>query len=228
MIGSLRVSVLATLARRVRAVGRRRRPRPHRRRFQDARRDQVGAQRRRHQRVRRALRRPEQARPIRRAHQVAARQHEPAPLPSERSLLRRDLRHLVDGHRARSSIRRARCRRPRAATSSTTRTRSTTTAPRTRRRSSRCGAWARRRPRRRGRADAVRPVHDAAAPAAPHVRAIRTDRDVDADRARRSARLSRGVGRRAPDRALGERARARPAHRAGARADEEPSSSGPA
>ncbi len=40
------------------------------------------------------------------------------------------------------------------------------------------------------------------------------------DRAGRSARLPRGLDRRAPDRALGERAGARSAHRPGARADE--------
>ena len=51
-----------------------------------------------HQRAGHAVRRPDQAGPVRRAHQVAARQHEPAALPSERPLLRGDLRHLVDGH----------------------------------------------------------------------------------------------------------------------------------
>src|SRR6185503_11017645 len=45
------------------------------------------------------VRRPLEARPVRGAYQVAAGQHEPAALPSERPLLRGDLGHLVGGHR---------------------------------------------------------------------------------------------------------------------------------
>src|SRR3989442_1777067 len=59
----------------------------------------MGQERRRNERISRAFRRPEQARPLRRAREVAAWKHEPAALPSQRSLLRSAVGHVVDGHR---------------------------------------------------------------------------------------------------------------------------------
>src|SRR5437870_13568420 len=58
----------------------------------------MGQERRRNERISRAFRRPGQARPLRRAREVAAWKHEPAALPSQRSLLRSAVGHVVDGH----------------------------------------------------------------------------------------------------------------------------------
>src|SRR5256884_3639525 len=74
------------------------RHRPQRRGLQDAGRHHVGAERRRHERAGRAVRRSEPARPVRRARQMVPGQHESASFPSQRPLLRRRVRHLVDGH----------------------------------------------------------------------------------------------------------------------------------
>src|SRR3989442_24545 len=82
-----------------RAVGPGRRHRPHRGGLQDAVRHHVGPERGGNERAGRALRRSGQAGSVRRAHQVVPRQHEPASFPSQRPLLRRRVRHLVDGNR---------------------------------------------------------------------------------------------------------------------------------
>ena len=131
----------------------RRRHRPHGGGLHDAGRHQVGQERRRDRRAGGAVRRSVEARPVRRAHQVAAGEHEPAAFPSERPLLRGGVRHLVgrDRREVRSGEHRTGARRE--ATSSTTPAGSTTTAPRARKPSSRSGGWGRRPPRRRRSAD---------------------------------------------------------------------------
>ena len=125
-----------------------RRPRSRRRRFHHPGRHQVGEERGRHQRASRAVRGSVEAGAVRRAHQVAPREHEPAALSSERPVLRRPVRHLVDGHRR--DVRPGRDRaRPRGQLRHPLRRgRCTTTAPRARRPSSRSGGWG-PRPRRR-------------------------------------------------------------------------------
>jgi hypothetical protein len=59
------------------------------------------------------LRRSEQAGPLRVCVSNGCRQHEPAALPSQRPVLRGDLRHVVDGDRQPRSIPTPRCPRPR-------------------------------------------------------------------------------------------------------------------
>ena len=94
-----------------RAAPRARRPTPRARGAAvQAVRFQVGPQCHRHAGARGPLRRPLEGRAVRRAHQVAARQHEPAALPPERPALRGDLRHMVAGlgREVRSGLDRAR------------------------------------------------------------------------------------------------------------------------